>query len=234
MKAELRVLGLLLAVSAVAVAEMRTWTFEKSGKTIQGEVVGFSGDAVNLRLADGKTYSVPVAYLTASNRMDLAAERANQWKEVEVVRLQGATSAGRYKRCTVQGKEVSGEILIDLLPPSVEAILNHRNQQAAQIADLAARVENRDREVQREDAITPRAEGPDADYVNALIAQRAAVNLAITNVAEAKTNLAKLQAAYADELARTRAATTVKMRKTALVYEGLPVWECLDPRKRPQ
>ena len=71
-------IGLLVAVATVAMAEMRTWTFEKSGKTIEGEVVGFSGEAVNLKRADGKTYSVPIAYLIASNRIDLVAERAKQ------------------------------------------------------------------------------------------------------------------------------------------------------------
>ena len=98
MKTKLRVIGLLLVATTVAVAEMLTWTFQKSGKTMQGEVVGFAGDTVTMKLPDGKTISVPIAYLVESNRVDLAAERVKQWKEVEVVKLEGVTSAGRYRR----------------------------------------------------------------------------------------------------------------------------------------
>jgi hypothetical protein len=232
MKTALRVVGLLLAATAVAMAQMRTWTFEKSGKTMQGEVVGFAGDTVTIKRPDGQAFSVPIAYLTESNRVDLAAERVKQWKEVEVVKLEGVTSAGRYRRCIVQGKEVNGEILIQLLPASVEAILNSRNQQAAQIADLAERIENQDHAVQRADLVTPIGAGGDPAYVDAVMAQRKQVNLASLDVTDAKVNLAKLQAAYADYIDKTRAATTVKMitvkmKNIGFVYEGLPVWEIL-------
>ena len=156
-----------------------------------------------------------------------------------MVKLEGVTSAGRYKRCIVQGKEVNGEILIQLLPASVEAILNSRNQQAAQIADLAERIENQDHAVQRADLVTPIGAGGDPAYVDAVMAQRKQVNLASLDVTDAKVNLAKLQAAYADYIDKTRAATTVKMitvkmKNIGFVYEGLPVWECFDPRKPQQ
>ena len=108
MNTGLRMIGLLVTATAVAVAEMRTWTFEESGKTVQGEVLGFAGTAVTLKGADGKTFSVPIAYLTESNRTYLAAERAKQWKEVEVFKLEGEESGGRYKKCTVHGQGVNG------------------------------------------------------------------------------------------------------------------------------
>lgn len=235
MKAELRVVGLLLAVTSLAAAEMRTWTFEKNGKTIEGEVVSLSGSAVNLKRPDGKMVSVPIAYLTESNRLDLAAEGAALWKEVEVVKLEGTVSTGgRYKKCAVKGKEVSGTIVIELLPPPVEVILNNRNQQASQIADLADRIENKDRAVARADAVTPTGAGGDAAYVNAVMAQRAQVNLAIVDLAQAKADLAKLETAYADYIDQTRAATIVKVKNTGIVYMGSAVWECFDPRKQQQ
>jgi len=64
------------------------------------------------------------------------------------------------------------------------------------------------------------------------MAQRKQVNLASLDVTDAKVNLAKLQAAYADYIDKTRAATTVKMitvkmKNIGFVYEGLPVWEIL-------
>jgi hypothetical protein len=165
--------------------------------------------------------------LTESNRVDLAAERLKQWKEVEVVKLEGVMSAGRYKRCTVQGKEVNGEILIQLLPASVEAILNSRNQQAAQIADLKSSIENGDRAVRR-------ASAGDPAFVNAVIVQGPGVNLADADLTDAKANLAKLQTAYGDYINKTKAATIVKMKNTGFVYQGLPVWQCADPRKPQQ
>src|SRR3974390_2373043 len=110
------IIGMLLAATVVARAEMRTWTFEESGKTIQGEVVGFAGEAVTLKGDDGKTRFVPIAYLTASDRSFLVAERAKQWKEVEVVKLESEESGRRYKKCSVRGQGVNGEILIERLP----------------------------------------------------------------------------------------------------------------------
>ena len=151
----LRVIGLLVAATAVAVAEMRTWTFEASGKTVQGEVLGFAGTAVTLKDADGKTFSVPIAYLTESNRTYLAAERAKQWKEVEVFKLEGEESGGRYKRCTVHGQAVNGQVLIQSLPSAVEAILSARNQRAAPIAALSQQINNENQAVKQAKASIP-------------------------------------------------------------------------------
>jgi hypothetical protein len=89
------IIGLLLTATAVAGAEMRTWTFSESGKTVQGEVLGFTGDAVTLKRVDAKTFSVPIAYLTETDRVFLVAARAQQWKEFEVLKLEGEESAGR-------------------------------------------------------------------------------------------------------------------------------------------
>jgi len=225
-------LGLLLIVAAVSVAEMRTWTFEKSGKTIQGEIVAFVGtNMVTLKGADGKTFSVPIAYLTASNRVFLAAELAEQWKDVEVVKLEGTASGGRYKKCSVRGKDVDDVVLVDLLPLAVETILKTRNQREAEIAELQSWIKNNAQGLTQVDLVVQvpgTTGGPDTNAVYRL------KDLATLKVEEAETNLTRLQAAYSNYNAQTKAATTVRMKKTSLVYEGLPVWECFDPRKRQQ
>lgn len=232
MKTKTGVIGLLLTVAVAAVAEMRTWTFEKSGKTIEAEVVGVSGNVVTLKRADGKIYSLPVAYLTASNRIVLAAERAKKWKEVEVVKLEGAASGGRYKRCAVQSADVTGDILIDLLPASVEAILNNRNQRAVRIDQLKSRIENMIQarglaDTPVNDSNTNRIYDPNSALVYALDPVR-------VRIEEARASLAKLQAAYDEYANQTKAARVLKMKNTGLVYQGLPVWECFDPRKKQQ
>jgi hypothetical protein len=131
------VLAVLLAATTIAVAEMRTWNF-KSGATIEAEIVAFPGpDTVKVKRSDGKEYVLPTAYLASEDRAYLATERAKQWKEVSVDKLLGTAAAGRYKKCAVSGKDAGGNILIALLPASVEAVLNNRKQQEDQIADLS-------------------------------------------------------------------------------------------------
>jgi hypothetical protein len=233
MKSGYRVVGLLLTSIAIAAAGTRTWTFKESGKTLQAELIVFAGDAVTLKGADGKSVSVPVANLSESDRHYLAAERPKQWKQVEVVRLNAAESAGRYHRCTVRGNGVNGEIFITLLPSSVEAMLNNRNQQAVQITNVSSRIESENRAVQQAKAAVPSTANGNRTYRHAVAAERAKVNAEAQDVKNARTNLAKLQKSYDDYIKKTKDQATVKMRNTGLTVKDLPIWECYDPR-RPQ
>ena len=233
MNTGLGAIGLLLVATTVAAAEMRTWTFEASGKTMQGEVAGFTGDAVTLKGADGKAFSVPIAYLTENDRIYLAGERANQWKQVEVVKLDAATAVGRYKKCTVHGAGANGEIFIERLPASVEAILNKRNQQAAAIAALSGQIKSADRAVQEAKASIPPGASRNRVYRRAYAAERAQLNLEAQDPSKARVNLANLQKSYDDYVQQTKHQTMVKMRNTGVEYKGLPLWECFDAR-RPQ
>ena len=219
---------ILLATTMAAVAEMRTWTFEKSGKTIEAEVVGFSGANAMMKLADGKSYTVPIAFLTETDRAYLTEQKTKMWKEVEIVKLEGAASAGRYKKCTVRGTGMEGQILIQLLPASVEEVLNKSNQQTAEIAGLTDWVDNRGSELRRAEAQAidaNRASGTTNYYVKAS---------AKADMADAQENLPRLEKAHVDYVAQTKGARTVKIKNTGFVYEGLPVWECADPRKSGQ
>jgi hypothetical protein len=56
--------------------------------------------------------------------------------------------------------------------------------------------------------------------------------LATQDEAAAKTSLNKLKADYAEYVKKTKAARTVPMKKTGLVYDGLPVWECKTSQNR--
>jgi hypothetical protein len=230
MKTVLRVMGLLLAAAAVAVAEMRTWTFEGSGRTMEGEVAGFRGKDVTLKGVDGKTVSVPIANLSWGDRTYLAREPARQWKEVEVAKLDVAGSAGRYKKCTVHGASVSGDIYVELLPRSVETILQDRNKQAAPIAELSAQIENQNRAVQEAKGAAPTKGARNRVYRRAAAAQRAQVNVETSNLNALRAEQAKLQKAYDDSVQKTKSQTVVRMRNTGTLYKKLPVWECFDPR----
>jgi hypothetical protein len=56
--------------------------------------------------------------------------------------------------------------------------------------------------------------------------------LATQDAAVTKASLDKLNADYADYVKKTKAATTVLMKNTGLVCEGLPVWECQTAQNR--
>jgi len=230
MKTGLRIIALLLVAAAIAAADMRTWTFQTSGKTMQAEVVGFAGDTVTLKCPDGKIFSVRIAYLTESNRVALVAERAKQWKTVKVVKIERALSSDNKElRCVVQGQEVNGEILIQRLPASVETVLNNRDQQAAEIADLRSWIESKEKELRQTQAAVN-------DVSMAILSNLHAPTYFVRETArlsldDARADLAKLQMALAEYIEQTETTLFVKIRNTSLVYQGLPVWECPDPRK---
>jgi hypothetical protein len=233
MKTGLSVIGLLLVATVATAAEIRTWTFEQSGKTVRAEIIAFAGDAVILKGEDGKASSVPIAYLSAGDRDYLAAERPKQWKQIEVLKLENAESPGRYKKCTVRGTALKGEVYLQRLPPTVEAILNNRNAQASQITTLSNRIESENHAVQQAKATLPSTAQANRAYRRTVAAERAQVDQEAKDVKNARTNLTKLQKSYEDFAKKTKEQATVKMRNTGLEYKGLPVWECFDPR-RPQ
>jgi hypothetical protein len=224
---QLIVLATLLAATAAAAAEMRTWNL-KSGATMEAEIVAFpSPDTVQVKRSDGIVATLPSAYLADADRAYLDAERAKQWKEVSIDKVLGTLSAGRYKKCAVSGKDVGHEILVALLPSQVEAVVNNRQQQEAQITNLSSRITEDSTAARNANAAA--ASSANRTYRNA---ERAQAKLAGQDDAAAKASLAKLKATYAEYVNKTKAATTVRMKNTGLVYEGLPVWECQVSQKR--
>jgi hypothetical protein len=219
---------MLLGVTTVGAAEMRTWNL-KSGATLDAEIVAFPGpDTVQVKRSDGKMAILPAAYLTDADRAYLDAERAKQWKEVSIDKVLGEVSAGRYKKCAVSGKDGGNEILVAKLPSQVETIANNRQQQEAQITNLSSRITEDSTAARNADAAA--VTGGTRAYRNA---SRAQANLAVKDEAAAKAALAKLKADYAKYVKKTKAATTVRMKNTGLVYEALPVWECQVSPKWP-
>jgi hypothetical protein len=218
---------MLLTTMAVAAGEMRTWNL-KSGATVEAGIVAFpSSDTVLVKRPDGSTATLPVAYLTDADRAYLDAERAKQWKEASIDKVLGMVSAGRYMKCAVSGKDVGREILVAKLPSEVEAVLNNRQRQQTQITNLTSRIQSDSSVAHKANAAA--ASGGSRAYRNV---NRAQAKAATQDEAAAKTSLAKLKSDYAEYVKKTKAATTVRMRNTGLVYEGLPVWECQVAQKR--
>lgn len=216
------VLAVLLAATVCAAAEMRTWNLN-SGSTMEAEIVGFPNpESVTVKRSDGKLFILPVAYLTSADRAYLDAERAKQWKEVSVDKVLG-TVASRYKKCAVSGSGVGGEILVAMLPARAEALLNNRQQQEAQIADLDSQIQNDS--TASHDANAAAKHGTRA-YRRA---NKLQASLANKDAAQAKISLAKLKADYADYVKKTKVDTALLMKNIGLRCEGLSVWECQTP-----
>jgi hypothetical protein len=228
-----RAMGLLLVLASAAMAEVRTWTFEKPGTNIQAEVAGFTGDAVTLKRVDGKTVSVRISYLSASDRAYLIAERVKQWKQAEIVSFNGAASGSLYRRYAVRGKDVPGEVLISHLPPAVEAILNDRSRQSAQISNLTAQIEAQKGVVHEANAAAPKHAPGKRVPKRVLTAERAQADTASGDLTTLQFNLATLQRSYDESVKKTKDQTVVRMRNTGVVYQRLPVWECLGRGKPP-
>jgi cell division septum initiation protein DivIVA len=223
MKIKLGAIGLLLAATAMACAEMRTWTLN-SGTTMEAEIVGFPDAAtVKVKRSDGKIYSLPFAYVNKADQAYLAAEHAKQWKKVSIDELLGTASAGYYKKCRVSGSDVNGTILVQLVASQAEAVLNTRKQQADEIADLTSRLRN--------GAGGEQGSGAAGGGRGHRHATRAQAQSAAQAARDAQIRLDKLKADYAQNLKKTKGATTVLMKATGSVYDGLAVWECEDPRK---
>jgi FKBP-type peptidyl-prolyl cis-trans isomerase len=133
----------------------------------------------------------------------------------------GTESAGRYKKCAVSGKDVAREILVALLPIQVETVVNHREQQEAQITNLSNRITG-DSTAARSANVAAATAGNRAYRAT----YKAQAKLATQDEAAAKASLAKLKADHAAYVKKTKATTTVRMKNTGLVYKGLAVWEC--------
>jgi hypothetical protein len=219
-------LVVLLAATLVANGAMRTWNLE-SGTTLEAEIIAFpTPDSVLVKRADGKTFTLPTAYLAPTDRAFLEAERARQWKEVTIEKILG--SVARYTKCSVSGKDVPKEILISKLPPNVETVLASKQRQETQITNLTSRIRSdlsAAKDAKGAAARTPNRAARNADRADARLASRDEV--------EAKAGLDKAKSDYADYLKKSKSDLTLRMRNTGTTYQNLAVWECQPPQKRP-
>jgi uncharacterized protein YjbI with pentapeptide repeats len=71
-----------------------------------------------------------------------------------------------------------------------------------EINNLEADIEARESQINRADAVTPVGASGDPAYVNAVMAQRAQVNLAAVDLIQAKKRLAKMKQDYADKYSK--------------------------------
>jgi hypothetical protein len=112
MKSKVFAIGLVLAAAVVAVGQTRTFTFEKSGKTVEGEVidVNWSMGTASLKLADGQTYSLKISYLVKDDQSYLGSVASRTESEkAKVNAFIGKCEGGR--------RTISGKVL-QKIPPN--------------------------------------------------------------------------------------------------------------------
>ncbi len=210
-------LVLFFAATGIATAEMRTWNL-KSGATLEAEIVSFpTPKTVQIKRSDGKVYTLQESYLSDDDQAYLEGERQKQWKEVSVDKILATVSGGRYKKCSVSGKEVPGQILVTMLPAQIEPILTKRQQQENQITALNDRIQSDD---------TTSHQSANGGSRAARNAAKTAAKTASQDETSSKTNLTKLKADYDDYVKKTKPTTTLMMKNTGVAYEGLQIWEC--------
>ena len=87
------IIVMILGFILPGITSARTWTQAATGRTIEAEVVKVSGNAVVLKLQNGRTANVPVASLSLEDRRQLADEVRE--KIVELRELTSARAPGR-------------------------------------------------------------------------------------------------------------------------------------------
>jgi hypothetical protein len=189
------------------------------------------------RIEQVKTRAAQLAAANAKRRAEQAQvqARAQAWsgnnagqeREVELVKLEGSLSAGRYEKCAVRGGD---EVLIQLLPASVETILNNLGQQAAQIDYLKSWIENGGKALRHAQAVAHDANL--ANWNNPYAPTYYVKESDYASLEDARDELSKLKSAYAEYTATTRKARTVNLKRAGYYGDSL-VWECAPPR-RPQ
>jgi len=150
-------------------------------------------------------------------------------KDVEIVGMTGVL-AGQYRKYSVSGGDIKGEVLITRLPAAVEAILNDRSRQTAQISNLTAQIADQKIAVQQAKAAAKRTSGNRYSH-RVITAERAQADQASGDLSLSQVKLAELQKAYDESVKKTKSQTIVKLRNTGIVYQRLPVWEWADPQR---
>ncbi|MEM7391105.1 MAG: SHD1 domain-containing protein, partial [Verrucomicrobiota bacterium] len=68
----------LLGLTAMVYPDVRTWTDQSSGRTIEAEFVNVAAGKVQLTRSDGKTFAVPLSRFTKADQHYVAGQLKNR------------------------------------------------------------------------------------------------------------------------------------------------------------
>lgn len=146
------------------------------------------------------------------------------WQRLIVQELHGQGGGG--DRCIVRNEDGEDrEVIVANLPAGLKTILFTINQQAANITALRAWISNADKAAKYADAITPTGASGRPEYVDAVMAERARVNLQVANVEEAKDRLSQLENDHEVLKAKRDAASEILAMLSRKVGR-FEVWDC--------
>jgi hypothetical protein len=120
-----------------------------------------------------------------------------------------------------------GLIIIKNLPASVTAYLSQEASLLDRISRLKNDIEENTRVARQADAVTPTLAQGRPEYVNAVMNERARVNMMFVNIAEQKEELGRLADQLEALLKRRIEATTIIAQQTPQRYAGSPIYQCV-------
>lgn len=178
------------------------------------------------------------AFLKQQAALEAQAAKLSHWEELAMLSMEPSTWS-RY-RCLVKTQQDERRTVLVANLPSEAASLPKQIADAQvkasalsqQIQTYAATIASRQSAVDRADAVTPVGASGDANYVNAVMAQRAQVNLAQVDLNNAADRLATMRIEYQDQLNNLsdlkRRLSAVKFRAffTGHYFDGLQLWDC--------
>ncbi len=145
------------------------------------------------------------------------------WKEVRITQCLG--KIGTHTKCAAVIEGQAKTVLISNIKPEtvariakVDALLAYTSKEAERLKREADRIE-------RLDAVTPTGASGNANYVNAVMAQREQVNLAAVNLKRAQEALEAKQDETLKLLEEIKQDSDFAMF-TGQKYAGLEVWDC--------
>jgi hypothetical protein len=186
------------------------------------------GRADDIRFVNGR--EVDLAPVVKWFRDKKGERPMRHWKRMEVLQLRG--KAVGADRCLIRNEEGDElEILISNLSPEVAAAFQLVNQQAATLFALQTHISNFEKNVNRADAVAPMFVAGPIEFVDAAMAQRAQVELAKVNLAEAQERLAELQRRHSVAISNAVDKATVFAMSTGRKLAKTEIWDCGRVRK---
>jgi hypothetical protein len=147
------------------------------------------------------------------------------WKVLNVDRLEKMT--GAWDQCVVRNE--SGQnvtVLIASLPPALKPTLETCAKLQNEITRLSTYHAKASKEVAVANAVTPVGAAGTAAYVDAVMNQRAQVNLASLRVEELGDYIVALKERLEQEKEKSKELRVLLAMFTGKKYAGLEIWDC--------
>lgn len=159
------------------------------------------------------------AKLAAQNQ---TAENAKAASSQMVSVFQIISNIG-YDKCDTS----AGTILISGLPSQTKDFFNRESALSAAISDHELAADRNEAALERANATTPTGAGGSPEFVNAVMAKRNQINLALIDAKNERKNISKLTQSLTSLQSARKSFTSITAYSTGQSYAGVPIWKCI-------